>query len=184
MLPVSPDGPRKAGLGTWASARAVMHRHRPLLMAGAWQGVPPRVLAPHRGAEPESPTGLPFFSHPRRFAWGSLIDISRIRSRLRASVGPRPAKSNCADNGLAAAFHCYVFDCHMLFPCASMFLERLHLRRNVRSSRLARFVYSSMPASVWSRMRHLPETALRGYERLSSALPRGPLSRHERRSNG
>jgi len=52
------------------------------------QGVPFRVLAPHRGAVLGSPVGFPFFVHPRRFAWGSFIAISLIPSPLvSASYG-------------------------------------------------------------------------------------------------
>src|ERR1039457_4033061 len=53
-------------------------RQRPLCRPGPLQGAPFRVLAPHRGAVLGSPAGLPFLSHPRRFAWGSLIAISFI----------------------------------------------------------------------------------------------------------
>src|SRR4029450_2776365 len=49
-------------------------RQRPFFMAGHWQGVPFRVLAPHRWALLKSPTALLLFSHPCRRRW----DVPRI----------------------------------------------------------------------------------------------------------
>jgi hypothetical protein len=57
-------------------------RQRPLGIAGPLQGVPRRVLAPHRLAFRKSPGGLPFLSQPSfgttgaallRFVWASLV---------------------------------------------------------------------------------------------------------------
>jgi len=51
-------------------------RQRPLCMAGDLQAIANRVFAPHLGAARGFPGGLPFFNHPRRFAWGSLFILS------------------------------------------------------------------------------------------------------------
>src|SRR5271166_4777847 len=91
-------------------------RQRPLRIAGPLHGVPLRVLAPHRGAMPGSPVGLPFFNHPRRFAWGSLIAISVIPlPPVRASC------SHCSHYRLASTVHVHVFDGTVLFPFAAIF---------------------------------------------------------------
>jgi hypothetical protein len=99
-------------------------RQRPLRRAGPLQDVPFRVLTPHRGAVLGSPAGLPFFSHPRRFAWGSMIAIS-------FSPLPRVVDScsHRANNGLAATMYVYVLDCAMLFPVGAMLFQCFHLGR-------------------------------------------------------
>jgi len=99
-------------------------RQRPLGRAGPLQGAPFRVLAPHRGALLGSPAGLPFFSHPRRFAWGSLIAISLI------PLPPVVAScSHCAHNGLAATMYVYVFDRAVLFSFAAILFQCVYLGR-------------------------------------------------------
>jgi hypothetical protein len=81
-------------------------------------------MAPHRGAVLGSPAGLPFFSHPRRFAWGSLIAISFI------PLPPVLASCrHCAHNGLAATMYVYVFDRAVLFPFAAILFQYFHLGR-------------------------------------------------------
>ena len=91
-------------------------RQRPLCMAGPLHGAPLRVLAPHRGAVLGSPVELPFFNHPRRFAWGSLITISVI---------PLPSLPACcwhgAHNGLATTVYVDMLDGTVLFPFAAIF---------------------------------------------------------------
>jgi len=85
-------------------------RQRPLRMAGPLHRVPFHVLAPHRGAVLGSPGRLPFFNHPRRFAWGSLIAIFLIPLS--------PALTCCRDGahyGLAATAYVDVLDGTVLF---------------------------------------------------------------------
>jgi hypothetical protein len=96
-------------------------RQRLLSIAGPMQRVPLRVLAPHRGAMLGSPTGLLFFSHPRRFAWGSLLVFLVIPTpRCTVVYGP--------NNGLTAAVNMNVLDSHLLFPFTPICFERFHLR--------------------------------------------------------
>jgi hypothetical protein len=65
---------------------------------------------------------LPFFNHPHRFAWGSLIAISLI---------PLPPVlaccRDCAHYGWAATVYVDVLDGTVLFAFAAMFFQRLHL---------------------------------------------------------
>jgi hypothetical protein len=91
-------------------------------MAGPLQAVPFRVLAPHRGAVLGSPTGLLFFSHPRRLAWGSSFAIIDIPA-------PRllPSGRHHAHNGLPATMNMHVLYLDLLLPFAPIHLERLHL---------------------------------------------------------
>lgn len=98
-------------------------RQRPLRMAGLVHGAPLRVVAPHRAAVLGSPVGLPFFSHPRRFAWGSLLVFFVIPAPcpgVRVVYG--------SHDGLAAAMNVHVFDGDFLLPLAPIRLERFHLR--------------------------------------------------------
>ena len=76
-------------------------RQRPFFIAGAWQGVPRRVLAPQRGAFEGSPTGLPFLRNRNscgsggRVVWGSvtvLLTVRRADNALRPNQ--RPFESN------------------------------------------------------------------------------------------
>jgi hypothetical protein len=48
-------------------------RQRPFRIAGARHSDQLLVFAPHLGDRLGSPGGLPFLSHPRRFAWGSFV---------------------------------------------------------------------------------------------------------------
>jgi hypothetical protein len=81
-------------------------------MAGPLHGLPVRVLAPHRGAVLGSPVGLPFFNHPSRFAWGSLLIFLVIPTPGSTVVyGP--------DNGLATAMNVNVLHCYFLLPLYS-----------------------------------------------------------------
>src|SRR5258708_2630656 len=63
-------------------------RHRPFAIAGPQQVVWRRVLAPQRRAFERSPGGFPFFSHPRRDAWGSspVLAISPPLARAPAQA--------------------------------------------------------------------------------------------------
>ena len=97
-------------------------RQRPFCIAGPLQAVPFRVLAPQRGAVLGSPTGLPFFSHPRRFAWGSCFAVIDIPHP------PVPASGrHHAHNGLTTTMNMYVLYLDLLLSFAPIHLERLDL---------------------------------------------------------
>ena len=99
-------------------------RQRPLRMAGPLQGVPFRVLAPHRGAVLGSPVGLPFLSHPRRCAWGSSLVLVLIPTST-----PTSGVTYRANDGLATAMNMDMLDFHFLFSLTPISLKRFHLRR-------------------------------------------------------
>ena len=97
-------------------------RHRFLFRtAGQPHGVPLRVRAPQRGALLGFPGGLAFFSHPRRFAWGSFAVLLCIPT-------PHPPVDR-SNNGLAASLHSDVLNGHLLLPAAAIRPQALRHRR-------------------------------------------------------
>jgi hypothetical protein len=95
---------------------------RPFLIAGAWQGVPRRFLAPHRGALLKSPGGLPFFSHPRRLSWGCASTL--------AVISPPSLVVHRPHNGLAALVDMDVLNRDFLLSAlAPVLLQGFHLGR-------------------------------------------------------
>ena len=100
-------------------------RHRPFGMAGALQAGPLRVSAPHLGEVLKSPGGLPFFSQPLRFAWGSLSGILFIPSPgLLALLRLLPIRTqgDSADDGLTAVLNGHMLHGHTLFAGTAVFL--------------------------------------------------------------
>ena len=97
------------------------NRHRPFFMAGARQGIPRLVLAPHRGALAKSPGWLSFLRHPHhRFSWGCPSFLSFTL--------PLPPGGNRAHDGLAALIDVNVFDSHALLrPPAPELLQAPYL---------------------------------------------------------
>jgi hypothetical protein len=57
-------------------------RHLLFFIAGALQGVPSRMRAPHGFALAKSPEGFPFRSHPRRIVWGASLIFGGVPSAL------------------------------------------------------------------------------------------------------
>jgi len=100
-------------------------RQRPFGIAGAMHADPLRVLAPHLWAVLKSPGGLPFFSQPLRFAWGSLCGILFIPSPyLLAMLRLQPIRTqrDSADDGLTAVLNGHMLHDHMLVAGTAVFL--------------------------------------------------------------
>jgi hypothetical protein len=79
MLPAGQFRASKACWSSWARGKAAVQSATFLPpTAGQAQGVPWRVLAPHRVAVAKSPAGLSFCNQPRCFTWGSFAVFSGI----------------------------------------------------------------------------------------------------------
>ena len=86
--------------------------HRPLGMAGHWQGPPRRLFAPQRLAFEKSPGGLPFLSRPLRWSWGVSSFFGVIPHPL-----PRSSRRYCTNDGLSAVVDVDVFHRDPLLAC-------------------------------------------------------------------
>ena len=101
-------------------------RHRPFCIAGDWQGVPRRVLAPHLGALFGSPGGFPFFSHPFRGVAGCSFDfVWVIFSGGRSTT----VLAHRANDGLTAFIDIYVSHYHLVSDLSTVAIQSLHLHR-------------------------------------------------------
>jgi hypothetical protein len=100
-------------------------RHLPLHIAGALQGVPRRVLAPHLAAVFGSPGGFPFLSQPFRGGSGCsffIFPVILLGSLFTTGWAHQP------NDRLAAVIDIHIPYNHRLADSSPMAVQSLHLR--------------------------------------------------------